>query len=188
MQEKIESFINDYLKIKKAESIKGFGHNIDIDNSWNKLWNDYSTEFNKTEEYFMEKFSKILKPNQILDFHDAYVTANVKPEKNNQFSIELYLMCYEKEPNDKNKLNYQSVEGKYVKFFINDSLRNSFRKLGNKSSTILKVMVMDNNIGFVYIDKNDHKFKGLIIKNFDIERIEEISYENKIKNNPKFKF
>lgn len=149
--------IEQYLKNYQA------AYKTDNDNNWEKFLNDNENLSMITKTYFNNVF-KFLPENQTLDFHDAYVIGNVKPDRNNDtFNITMRLFCYEKKDDN----SYHEVDPIYVEFTIDNKFRAKFHKLSVKSSSIMAVVFENQNMGIVYLN-NVGDLKTMYVENIDL--------------------
>lgn len=168
----VEEYIGDYLDFRKS------GGWDNVDNLWDAFLSKHHSLISTSNGFFNGMFSEKVAPNEVLDFHDAYIVSNVKPEKNNQFSIEMWMMKYCKQEDN----TFLGRDANHVKFYFDDNHRDAFRSINNKTDTILAVVYKDETLGV--ISQKEGKMRGFVVEGLrfsDFEVKEAISNKRKMK-------
>lgn len=172
-----KSYVEEYICLSNKFSVERSVDDVSPDDQFKLLFEKYKGLKSDSKDFFNKLFEKDLLPSQILDFHDGYIVSNVKPEVNNQFSIELRLLKYEKDEN-----GYYEVDGNNVKFFISDKHRDSFRSFGNKTQSIISLVYDGTQLGIV--SYRSGKYRGFVMNDLEIKDVkisEAISRKKKLK-------
>ena len=162
-----KSYVEDYIEFNKNHSTTNEDNFIEFDRQWAKFTETHKVLRDNSNNIFNKLFSKNLLPFQTLDFHDSYIVSNVKPEKDNQFSIEFRLMRFDNYDNSRTS----SEDGNNVKFYFDDKHRDNFRSFGNKTQTVMAVMYDGNQLGIVALTQAN-KYRGFVFNNITINEVE----------------